>query len=321
MRVSRYCCLAALVVSAPAQNIRVLFLGGGNTSHDPLAMSEVMIPVMESHGMTVDYKTNESILDADSLKRYDVMFIYNAKKGSATDGTPDLTTAQVDALYAWVDSGHVVIGVHCANSSYLGNPRYLQLFGGAFTVHGDTAAYHYITIVDPAHPSMQGVSAPPAANDAGYWDEGRVAAFSQNDTIMLARARAYGAEEPWTWVRPEGKGWVYYTSSGHDARSWDDANFQNQLVQALTWGAGMAATPIEIPTTARKGKSLSAWMSAQIQGAGSHSLRITSLSGATVFSQTFSSAPSTLWPALPAGVYSLQIDGKNQQAFKSVYVK
>jgi uncharacterized protein len=246
--------LATALVGAPTSaqaKIKVLFLGGGTTNHDPAAMKDAMKPVLEKNGMLVDYKTNENVLQVDSLGRYDVMIIYNAKKGSKTDGGPDLTAAQEDALYAWVRAGHTVIGVHCANSSYLANPRYLQLFGAEYTVHGDDQAYKYITIVNPGHPAMQGVSPPPATGDNAYWDEGRESRFTKIDTVILARAKANGKTEPWTWVRPEGKGWVYYTSSGHDIRCWSDLNFQNQLVQALTWGADVNPSVLILPFRAK----------------------------------------------------------------------
>jgi type 1 glutamine amidotransferase len=242
---SRLLTFCLLLAPAGAQGaIRVLWLGGGNTSHDPAAMRDLLVPVFAGAGLQAEYKTNESVLQADSLSRYDVMFIYNAKKGKAADGTPDLTAAQEDALYAWVRAGHTLVGAHSANSSYLGNPRYLELFGGEYTVHGDTAAYRNISVAAPAHPAMQGVSPPPAAGDNAYWDEGREARFSKTDTVMLQRAKANGGQEPWTWVRPEGKGWVYYTSGGHDARAWSDANYQAGLIQALKWGAGTYATSL-----------------------------------------------------------------------------
>ncbi len=302
--------------SAQAQNIRVLFLGGGSTTpHDPLAMSQVMIPVMQRNGMTVDYRTNESVLNVDSLSRYQVMFIYNNKKGSAADGTPDLTTAQENALYGWVDAGHVIVGVHSANSSYLGNPRYLQLFGAAFTIHGDTAAYRYITIVNPGHPAMLGVSAPPATGNAAYWDEGREAQFSKNDTIMLARARANGTQEPWTWVRPEGNGWVYYTSSGHDARVWNDVNYQGQLIRALLWGAGVA-TPIFVDHQKRKTDAFDDLIRGDIR-----SLRITNTKGETVFFRNHPRVGESGFPRLGAGTYFLSISRTDGPVYKSLIVK
>lgn len=239
--------LAALILpdAASAQSpSRVLFLGGGSTSHDPAAMRAVMEPVLERNNMVVDYKTNESVLHADSLRPYHVLFIYNAKKGtgvSGADGTPNLTAAQENALYKWVEDGHVVVGVHSATSSYLANPRWHQLFGAQYTVHGEDLAK--INIVKPTHACMQGVSAPTG------WDEGREHRFLKTDTILMATSNSNG--NPWTWIRPQGKGWVYYTSSGHDTRVWSDTKFQNQLVKAVAWGASFSVPSSSLPRTGR----------------------------------------------------------------------
>jgi uncharacterized protein len=269
--------LALIAASAGAQvKPKVLWIGGGIGSHNPAAMRDALVPVFEKAGMQVDYRTNESVLHADSLSRYDVMYIFNSKKGKVADGTPDLTQAQEDALYAWVRAGHAIIGVHSANSSYLGNPRYLDLFASKFTSHGDTAAYKYISIVKPDHPAMDGVSSPPAAGNAAYWDEGRLAQFTKTDTIMLATARGDGKLQPWTWVRPEGKGWVYYTSSGHDAKVWNDGNFQKQLVQALAWGISLNEPTAFFPHRNR----MPSVLPASLRGAGS--IRYYAITGAAV---------------------------------------
>lgn len=222
--------LATALAAAPdglAQSpIRVLFLGGGpTTSHDPGAMRAVMEPVLEQAGMQVDYRTNESVLKADSLARYDVLFVYNSKKGMAADGTPDLTEAQEDALYAWVEAGHGMVAVHSASSSYLGDPRWAELIGASYKEHGDDLVS--IAVSQPVHGSMTGVSPPTG------WDEGRVHTLLKQDLTVVATANT--GKTPWTWVRPQGKGWVYYTSSGHDTRVWSDTNFQGQMVQAVRW--------------------------------------------------------------------------------------
>jgi uncharacterized protein len=206
-------------------SIRVLFMGGGTSSHNPAAMRDVIQPVLQKAGMKVVYHTSESVLHADSLARYDVMFIYNAKKGSQTDRTPDLTKAQEDALYRWVEAGHGVVAVHGATSSYLENPRWAELIGGSYVEHGNDLKY--ISIAKPEHDAMKGV-APPTG-----WDEGRVHRLLKPDLVILATANV--EKTPWTWVRPQGQGWVYYTSSGHDTRVWSDAKFQGQLVQAVKW--------------------------------------------------------------------------------------
>lgn len=240
-RVNLLLFLASAAFAAP---IRILFLGGGSTSHDPAAMRDVIKPVFEKSGMTVDYHTNESVLNADSLARFDVMFVYNAKKGSRTDGTPDLTKAQEDALYKWVEAGHALIAAHGASSSYLENPRWAELIGGSFTEHGNDFAY--IAISKPVHASMTGVTPPTG------WDEGRLHKFLRADLVIVATLN--DEKTPWTWVHPQGKGWAYYTSSGHDIRTWGDPGFQGQLVRAVNWGytATMGAASLRPPLGNRK---------------------------------------------------------------------
>ena len=164
LRVSIAALLCSSYIPSHAAAIRLLFLGGGATSHDPAAMRDVMKPVFEKAGMTVEYHDNESVLHADSLARFDAMFVYNAKKGSKTDGSPDLSKAQEDALYGWVEAGHALIGAHGASSSYLENPRWAELIGAEYTVHGND--FKFVAITKPEHGSMTGVKPPTS------WDEG-----------------------------------------------------------------------------------------------------------------------------------------------------
>ena len=44
--------------------------------------------------------------------------------------------------------------------------------------------------------------------------------------------------EPWTWVRTEGKGRVFYTASGHDERVWSKPEFHQLLKQGILWAVG-----------------------------------------------------------------------------------
>ena len=44
--------------------------------------------------------------------------------------------------------------------------------------------------------------------------------------------------EPWTWVRTQGKGRVFYTASGHDERVWSHAGFHQLIKGGILWAAG-----------------------------------------------------------------------------------
>ncbi len=314
-------CLSVSVLAiAPvrAQNpIRVLFLGGGATSHDPAGFRAVIEPVLEKNGLAaVEYRTNESVLDADSLKNFDLMLLYSAKKGSGTggDGTPNLTTAQENALYKWVEEGHAVIAVHCASSCYLANPRLHELIGADYTVHGDSL--DHINIVKPAHPAMKGVSAPTG------WDEGREHKFLKTDTVLLATMNSKG--NPWTWIRPQGKGWVYYTSSGHDTRVWSDTKFQNQIVRAVVWGDSVTGgTVTAAPRISRNQGGLIGLDGArlQVEASGLYQLRIIDARGITVFSRNGIGSEDRELPALPAGAYQIGISAEGESQFVPLRVR
>jgi putative membrane-bound dehydrogenase-like protein len=47
-----------------------------------------------------------------------------------------------------------------------------------------------------------------------------------------------GKGEPWTWVRAEGKGRVFYTASGHDERVFTNPGFHSLVAQGVRWSAG-----------------------------------------------------------------------------------
>lgn len=61
--------------------------------------------------------------------------------------------------------------------------------------------------------------------------------------------------EPWTWVRQEGKGRVFYTAWGHDQRTWGHPGFQKLVERGLRLAAGRdpaAAGPyVDRPTMTR----------------------------------------------------------------------
>ena len=68
------------------------------------------------------------------------------------------------------------------------------------------------------------------------WDE-TVAYTKQNAadrTVLMERAGRQG-REPWTWVRTQGKGRVFYTAYGHDQRTWSNPEFQTLVEKAIVW--------------------------------------------------------------------------------------
>jgi type 1 glutamine amidotransferase len=72
------------------------------------------------------------------------------------------------------------------------------------------------------------------------WDETYVhAKINPDKTVLMERVDASG-REPWTWVREQGKGRVFYTAYGHDERVWGHPMFHRLVRNGILWAIGPA---------------------------------------------------------------------------------
>ena len=76
------------------------------------------------------------------------------------------------------------------------------------------------------------------------WDEGPAPAppAGAETTVLMERTLGQG-REPYTWVRTQGKGRVFYTGYGHDAATWRNPSFQQLIEQADGLGGRRAGAP------------------------------------------------------------------------------
>jgi putative membrane-bound dehydrogenase-like protein len=71
------------------------------------------------------------------------------------------------------------------------------------------------------------------------WDETYVHSdINEKGRILLAERVEGDHHEPWTWVREQGRGRVFYTASGHDERTWKNPEFLKMLRNAIIWSVG-----------------------------------------------------------------------------------
>src|SRR5262249_51186316 len=88
-------------------------------------------------------------------------------------------------------------------------------------------------IVAPEHPLMRGFG--------GFesWDETYVHTKHNEKDRTVLEVRVEGEHrEPWTWVRTQGRGRVFYTAWGHDHPTFSKPGFQNLVERGILWAAG-----------------------------------------------------------------------------------
>ncbi|MDY3561519.1 ThuA domain-containing protein [Gemmata sp. JC673] len=210
---------APVLTAADPPKLNVLFLGDA-AGHRPADRFKQLQPVFAKRGIELTYTDKLDDLNAKTLGGYDALMIYaNHTK---------ISEEQEKALLEYVEGGKGFVPVHCASYCFLNSPKYVALVGAQFRSHG-TGTFRTET-VKADHPIMQGFKS------FSSWDETYVHTKHNEQGRTVLEVRAEGdLKEPWTWVREQGRGRVFYTAWGHDARTWSHEGFHNLLERGLRW--------------------------------------------------------------------------------------
>ncbi len=202
--------------------LKVLFLGDRG-HHKPAERFAQLEPVLATRGIDLAYTENLADLDPKVLGAYDALVVYA--------NIESITPAQEAAIIDYVRGGKGLVPVHCASFCFKNSPAWIAMVGAQFQKHG-TGEFSTV-IVAPEHPVMKGFGG------FASWDETYVHT-KHNDrgrTVLEERVEG-GTREPWTWVRTEGNGRVFYTAWGHDQRTWSNPGFHNLVERGIRFAAG-----------------------------------------------------------------------------------
>jgi uncharacterized protein len=201
--------------------LKVLFLGHDQPQHSAAAIYQALGAPLARRGIQLTpVLTPAAAFVADKLAHYDALVLY----GNHSAITPEEEKALVD----FVEGGKGVVAMHSAAEMFAGSERYAALLGAQAKTEGGSE--FTAEVVQPSHPAVQGVQ--PFAT----WDEA-VVYTKQNPadrTVLMERVDAKG-RTPWTWVRTQGRGRVFYTAYGHDQRTWTNRSFQSLIEKAIVW--------------------------------------------------------------------------------------
>mgnify|MGYP003672092663 FL=1 len=200
----------------------ILFLGHESTHHD----SEKLMPILARHlfqkGINLTYTADPNDLNEEKLRLYDGLMIYANHEA--------ISAEQEVALKNYVEGGKALIPIHSASFCFQNSDWFIKTVGGQFSSHG-TGEFS-TTITDPSHPVMEGISS------FTTWDETYVHSQLNKDMTILMERTEGDRKEPYTWVREQGKGRVFYTAYGHDERTWNQPEFQKLVANGVLWAIG-----------------------------------------------------------------------------------
>ncbi|MEX1268608.1 MAG: PVC-type heme-binding CxxCH protein [Balneolaceae bacterium] len=202
--------------------LKVLFLGDDGGHEPSVRLRDITRPMLD-RGIEVFYTSDLNDINPENLRLYDALLLsanYHEPEYPETD--PEV----IDAIVSYVEEGGGFVPIHSASGNFRDSDSYTKLLGGAFESHG-TGTFQTNT-AEPDHEIMQGFE------EFESWDETYVHQKhnEENRTVL-----SYRDEEPWTWVRTQGDGRVFYTAWGHDERTWQNPGFHELLERGIRWAA------------------------------------------------------------------------------------
>ena len=211
---------SASAVCVEGRRVEVLFLGD-NGAHVPSERFFSIYRALGPRGINLTYTDDLNDLNETTLGRYDALVIYA--------NWEFLRPAQETALLNYIKSGHGLAGIHCASACFGNSKEYIRLLGGKFVRHA--SAVFRAKSIDQQHEITRDLPEFEAWDETYVHDE-----LSPDKTVLQERDG-----EPWTWIRKEGGGRVFYTAAGHDERTWGKPAYQELLYRGIMWAAGPEA--------------------------------------------------------------------------------
>ena len=216
-------CLVS-ITSLQAETVKALFMGHSQKHHNSRKNHHLLFPEFLRRGIEMTYTENVNDLNAETLSKYDVLILFaNHNK---------ISKQQETDLIAFVEKGNGFVPLHCASACFGHSDKFVNLVGGRFWKHGkewftcthaDAGKKHEVLKKIPEFETM----------DETYMHKD----LNPDRTDLQYRIKD-GHKEPWTWIRTQGKGRVFYTAYGHDGPVWEDPNYHRLVANGVIWTSG-----------------------------------------------------------------------------------
>ena len=218
------------------RRVEILVLGHDSEHHNSEKLMMYLETPLFQKGINLTYTSDLADLNEETLNNYDGLMIYANHE--------QISPEQEKALKDYIQGGKALIPIHSASFCFQNSDWYISAVGGQFSTHG--TGDFTVDIIDAAHPAMAGIE------EFETWDETYVHAKVNPDKQVLMERVEGDKREPYTWVRNEGDGRVFYTAYGHNEKTWEKKEFQELIANGILWAVGDKVNELlaayEIPT-------------------------------------------------------------------------
>jgi len=182
--------------------IKTLVYAGG-TIHDWKGCGDKIQEALAADGRFDITRVDDDLDCLLELDPYDVIVFYHT--------VTEIADAQLLGLLKFVESGKGYVGIHSAADSFRDSP-------------------YQVSVTEVEHPITEGL------DEFRVTDEQYITSYDPRNTI-LATALWKGTAMPVLWVKPWGKGRIFYNALGHNPESCSADIFKTLLVRGTVWAA------------------------------------------------------------------------------------
>jgi type 1 glutamine amidotransferase len=224
--------------SAAGEKIRVLIVTGVDyPGHLWKETTPAVVDLLRKDPrMVVEVKTDPGALADKSIFDHDVLVMHFKNY----DPLPNEEQCKAN-LQRFVAEGRGLVLLHFACGAFENWPQFVDLAGMVYdkkNTHDPRRAFT-VEIKDPKHPITQGMK------DFQADDELYICLTGKKDVTVVAAARSIVTKKdhPMAFVQPFGKGRVFHTPLGHDAKAFGMPGVAELIRRGTAWAAGKPATP------------------------------------------------------------------------------
>lgn len=177
-------------------------------------------------------------LNIGLLSQYDGLLMYGDVQ-TAANASEAFAQPFVDAIVDFVEAGGGLTGMHVASACFRNSTDFGNLLGGRFSGHFPYQSFSPNVPNLVEHPITEGLGTYTS------FDEPYQIKDLNSDVVLLGTRNGIGNEaddRPYTWVRTQGAGRVFYHANGHDSSSWEQPNFQELMLRGTEWAARTGST-------------------------------------------------------------------------------
>lgn len=245
-------CTSNQVSNKSEDKLKLLILSGKNNHEWQSTTPQLVKMYVESGRFEVKVTEEPDTLSYEILKDFDAVVSNWSAWPEHDYHWPDVAER---VLIEFIEEGGGFVVIHAASATFYDWPAYQELVGttwGDSTKHGKQVP-HKIIIKDKTHPITNGISDFWITDElwvnAGINSELNILAEAYSDTTNSGR----GMMEPVLHWKEIGKGRVFHSILGHNARAMKNSGWKTLMLRGTEWAAtGTVSIPVPADLTANR---------------------------------------------------------------------